>query len=313
MSRLNSRMHPLLNSNVVDSLYAKNIYSVLNFIQTEIKLIAAITNLQYKDILGIRQHLINKHSAITRNGFNYYNELVANSVLFPTGITSLDAILLGGLSTGTIYEICGLPSTGKTQFNLTLTKNVLQTSNTNVYYIDTKKDFSAKRLKAMLDDTGQQVNYEKIMSRVFIKQIFTVYDLVNTLYEIKSLLSSKKLRARLIIIDSLPPLFYSISNFSERYSLINSMVNIMQVLAKEFHTVIVVTNITTMWYDNYGVENRITEKVSLGKYWFNIPNTRLMIKKSVAGTSDYLITIVKSNRLLEGSECVVKLTESGIV
>lgn len=53
---------------------------------------------------------------------------------------------------GKIYEICGLPATGKTQFCLTLAKNISKNLQQNVYYIDTKGDFNAKRIKTMLQD-----------------------------------------------------------------------------------------------------------------------------------------------------------------
>lgn len=52
--------------------------------------------------------------------------------------------------TGKIYEICGPPASGKTQLCLTLCKNISEKLAQNVYYLDTKRDFSAKRLKTML-------------------------------------------------------------------------------------------------------------------------------------------------------------------
>lgn len=53
--------------------------------------------------------------------------------------------------TGKIYEICGPPSSGKTQFCLTLCKNISSTLEQNIFYLNTKRDFSAKRLKTMLN------------------------------------------------------------------------------------------------------------------------------------------------------------------
>lgn len=71
---------------------------------------------------------------------------------------SVDTFLKGGLVTGKIYEICGPPSSGKTQFCLTLCKNVLNKSQQNVFYLDTKRDFSAKRLKKMLKEKPEVSN-----------------------------------------------------------------------------------------------------------------------------------------------------------
>lgn len=65
-------------------------------------------------------------------------------------MSSLDVLLEGGLMTGKIYEICGPPASGKTQLCLTLCKNIAEKLTQNVYYLNTKGDFSAKRLKTML-------------------------------------------------------------------------------------------------------------------------------------------------------------------
>lgn len=64
--------------------------------------------------------------------------------------------------TGKIYEICGPPASGKTQFCLTLARNVSKNLQQNVYYIDTKRDFSAKRVKSMLQDVNE-------VSKLFLK------------------------------------------------------------------------------------------------------------------------------------------------
>lgn len=53
--------------------------------------------------------------------------------------------------TGKIYEICGPPSSGKTQLCLTLCKNISIDLQQHIFYLDTKRDFSAKRLKKMLN------------------------------------------------------------------------------------------------------------------------------------------------------------------
>ncbi|KAF5292023.1 hypothetical protein FQA39_LY14140 [Lamprigera yunnana] len=314
MSRLNSNMHPLLNGIVLNALFDKKIYNVIQFVETEIKQIAAITNLQYKNIVEIRKHLINKYSAITNNGLDYYNELITKSALFSTGIKSLDAILEGGLMTGNVYEICGLPASGKTQFCLSLLKHVAQKFNFNSYYIDTKRDFSAKRLKVMLDESKyEKADLEQVMSKILINEINTPYELINYLYKIKNLLHVKKLKLRLIIIDSLPPLFLQISNFSKSYSLMNDFANVMRFLAKEFHIAFVVVNVKTVWNEgDFGVEGNVTEKLGLGKYWFNVPNTRLMIKKCTR-SSDCTITILKSNRLAKGLQCSVGISDAGVV
>lgn len=79
-------------------------------------------------------------------------------------------MLEGGLQTGNVYEICGLPSNGKTQFCITITKNVSQRLQQYVYYIDTKRDFSGRKILKMLDaDKLPAVN---ILFKCHLIQIF---------------------------------------------------------------------------------------------------------------------------------------------
>lgn len=303
MSRLKSNMHDLLTEEVLKALFSKNIYTVLNFLQTEIKQIGSITTLQYKEIVTIRKHLLNKHSAVVTNALDHWNELVSKTALIPTGIKSLDHILQGGLMTGNIYEICGLPSSGKTQLCLTLMKNV-SLLNSNVFWIDTKGDFAGTKMKSMLDASGSS---EDIMSKMLIKQLYTQHELVSALYQIKEDVYKRKLRLRLLIIDSLPPLFYQSQDFERNYGVMNDLVNVLHFLARELHIAIVVTNVITTWYEgDFNVDSAITEKLGLGKYWYHVANTRLVIKNDT-------LTILKSNRLPKGISCTIRICDKGIV
>lgn len=74
-------------------------------------------------------------------------------------IYSLDKILEGGLLTGNIYEICGVPASAKTHFCLSLTKNVILNLKQNVCFLDTKRDFDAKKLSLMLNEEQKVGTY----------------------------------------------------------------------------------------------------------------------------------------------------------
>ncbi|KAF2882983.1 hypothetical protein ILUMI_23211 [Ignelater luminosus] len=312
MARLKPEMHPLLTEEVINFLFGKNIYTVVNFLQTEIKQICCITNLAYKEILGIRKHLIHKNSAVVRNGLDYYKEMIRATAIIPTGIQNVDAMLEGGLLTGNIYEICGLPSNGKTQFCLTIAKNVTQKLQQHVYYIDTKRDFSGRKILRMLDAEklpADQIG--NIMSRILVKQINTKYELLNCLYSIQKEID-EGLTLRLIIIDSLPPLFYQTEESAKNYGVMNQFVNIMRFLAREYHLAFIVTNCITIWYEgDFSMEKAITEKLGLGRYWLSIANFRIMIKQTQE-ICKYGLNIVKSNKLPKGVNCTVNINDSGM-
>ncbi|CAG2067406.1 unnamed protein product, partial [Timema podura] len=103
------------------------------------------------EVLQIRHTIIANYSSFPRRGIDMYEELVNSSALIPTGIASLDVLLQGGLFTGNLYEVYGLSGDGKTQLCLAIACNVAHYLKQRVHYIDTKFDFSGKRIQAMLE------------------------------------------------------------------------------------------------------------------------------------------------------------------
>lgn len=67
-------------------------------------------------------------------------------------VFSVDDLLTEGFATGKIYEISGLPACGKTLLCKTLAKHVVTNLNQKVFYLDSKKNFSAKRFRHMLNN-----------------------------------------------------------------------------------------------------------------------------------------------------------------
>lgn len=86
MSKLTTNTHPLFTKEVIDLLYSKNIKTTLHFLESKSKKIAYITNIPHKDVLVIRNHIINKSSAVTRNALKYCRELIEKSAIISTGI-----------------------------------------------------------------------------------------------------------------------------------------------------------------------------------------------------------------------------------
>jgi RecA/RadA recombinase len=66
----------------------------------------------------------------------------------------VDAVIEGGFLTGKIYEVCGPSGSGKTQLCLTISTHVAHDFKQHVHYIDTKTDFSGKRVQEILQTKG---------------------------------------------------------------------------------------------------------------------------------------------------------------
>lgn len=149
------------------------------------------------------------------------------------------------------------------------------------------------------------------MSKIFVFQICTKYELINCLYKIKEELSNG-LKLRLIVIDSLPSLFYQSENYDKNYGIMNSFVNIMYFLASKFHIAFIVTNASIIWNENSTeIEKPIFAKLGLGKYWSNVPNSRFMLKKNI-DTDVYQFLVMKSYKYPKEKQCTVRISDLGM-
>lgn len=78
----------------------------------------------------------------------------------------MDELLQGGLFTGTIYEFCGTADSDKFQIILTILHNVLCAGN-KAYFLDTKRDFSAKFMKKKLEKDKNQVGNSALYKFIY--------------------------------------------------------------------------------------------------------------------------------------------------
>lgn len=215
----------------------------------------------------------------------------------------------GGFATGKIYEVCGYPSSGKTQLCLTLCKNVSQYLQQNVYYLDTKLDFRASRIKKMLGNINE-INLGEILSRILVKQVNSKFELINSLYKIKEEILNV-INLKLLIIDSLPPLFTKSDQYNVENNIhLNHVVNIMHFLTKECHIAIVVVNLISSWSDGDFKRQNLQDIISCGKYWRSVPQVRLRLDLN---NSVCQVTMLESHSHLSGATCTVAINENGVV
>lgn len=53
-------------------------------------------------------------------------------------------------------------------------------------------------------------------------------------------------------------------------------------------------------------------KPAIGKYWFHVPNTRLMITKTIKNQHEILINITKSVYMPMNEKCILRIDDCGI-
>lgn len=152
----------------------------------------------------------------------------------------------------------------------------------------------------------------------------TVDELMSFLHSLKSLITvpEKNLLPKLVVIDSLPALFFENTNspdsrLSQTMSL-HHFANALRYIAGELNAIIITTNLVSQWrsltfgQNQSGNSNDPVFKPFLGKNWLSVPNNRLLIETKDSFETRK-ITVSKSSYIKCGTSCYVKITNIGIV
>ncbi|XP_076654088.1 rad51 recombinase D [Halictus rubicundus] len=321
MTKLSSDIDLKLSDTVVQQLERRNIRTVLEFADEDSDKLATFTGLLLKDILHIKKIISQKCGGVVRSACDLLKIELSN--IIPTDLSCLDNLLKGGLYPGQIYELCGIPSSGKTQLCLTIASNVVLRGNNLVRYIDTKRDFCGSRVEEILlsKNICKKV-VDEALDRIRVCSIQNLHELFKVLRWLTSALKEEKedCRTRIIIIDSLPAIIFKYSKDYRIAIPLNHLANICFFIANEFRLSIITVNLITQWNSDDGTESaRINMNdvihsdviPTLGKYWAGIPNKRLLIEKVDLGNRK--ISIWKSIQFETDISCVLSIGNSGVV
>ncbi|XP_066253045.1 DNA repair protein RAD51 homolog 4-like [Euwallacea similis] len=302
---LTTNTHRLLTENNIQLLKKRDIHTVLDFLKTENKALERYTSLTYPEIIEIKKYVAKHFSAPPINALTRYHKILSNSALISTGITNLDELLKGGLLTGTIYEICGPADSKKLELILTILAHVLCANNSEnvVYFLDTKRDFSAKCMRTKLSQIKTEEQTLLLLNRILIRHITDKYELISAMFAIKQELE-QGLSLRVIVIHSLSVLFASSTDRDENNNILNHLANILRYIAVEHNVAIILTNLVTTWTQGGFHGNSYTvEKIACGKYWSSVPNVCIKINELSENLSK--LTLIKFNNVMEKKTCII--------
>jgi len=228
------------------------------------------------------------------------------------GVREVDELLGGGLEQGTLVELYGRPASGKTQMAMHITINARLEEErgglgSKVFYIDTERGFSPKRISEMCSLRGLEP--KRIMDGIFYAGVGSTHELFIAAERAVDLI--KKENIGLIVIDSLlSPFrleFQGIKELSLRQQAVKEL---MRVLKKgcDRGAIVFLTN---------QVVGRINRGVEIEKYkpaggfvLGHLPNLVLLIRRLKGNRR--LIRIVDSSYLEEG-EAIFAIEKAGIV
>ncbi|KAF7459347.1 DNA repair protein RAD51 3 [Cryptosporidium felis] len=250
---------------------------------------------------------------------------------------TLDRMLCGGIIIGKgIFELCGVPGTGKTQLCKQLALNIqipkcIGGPGLNAIYIDTEGGFSRNRLIEMSVNTlnyikkrkkNETITSESLVENIKYLRIFDLDELFNLLSVLPE--DCKKNNVGILIIDSISMLIRICNAERQAYRLKTQrkIAKILENMSKECALSIIVTNHMTKKYSENDYNNEAHNfnpifneepiEPSLGFSWNSLIRERLIIKceKSIDSESRTLNIVSVANDY--GDIALLKISTHGI-
>ena len=184
--------HPILTSIVLQDLNSNLIIFVRDFIGHDPSLLKqkCSSSLTFEEIFQLRAYLIQAFGpTVIQVGdddtTDEHQDLVLKNDLLE-------------LQTNHIYELYGPPGAGKTQFALAMTARISDKG--QVFYIDTKNDFSLSRLKSMMMN---MTNIHQMLSNVSIAKAFDLHEAMKITEILSKTTITTFVNPKLLILDNI--------------------------------------------------------------------------------------------------------------
>lgn len=239
------------------------------------------------------------------------NELIS----ITTGSKNLDAILGGGMETGSITELYGEFRTGKSQLCHTLAVTCqlpvdMGGGEGKCLYIDTEGTFRPTRLLAVAERYG--LNGEEVLDNVAYARAYNADHQLQLLMQASAMMAES--RFSLLIVDSLTSLYRT--DFSGRGELSARQMHLAKFLrglmrlADEFGVAVVITNQVVAQVDGATAFTADAKKPIGGNIVAHASTTRLSLRK---GRGNQRICRVADSPCLPEADAVFAIGAEGII
>lgn len=321
MPRLDTLGLPSLTTGVLASFGAHGILSVEDFLLAE-------TTPRWEETEALREAIsdiveyLEQQSWGFRTSARMVQELQARGDRYlSTGCESLDKLLEGGLREGTVTELVGGSSSGKTQVCMQVAASVTYGCRAMVGYVDTCHSFSATRLSHMLGGlvagrdasqrrAGAADEIGEAMKSVMHYSVFDVFSMLSLLNQIHVNLGAQLQGGeqpkgmRLLIVDCASSVIAPILGGTQGHALMVSMGVILKKLALENHLAVLITNHTV------GGEGG-QPKPALGETWKAMPNVRLLLVRDWSSNLCH-VSVMKHASMTCNRQTAFRITRTGL-
>ena len=218
--------------------------------------------------------------------------------------STLDALLGGGFEKGTITQIFGPPSSGKSNIALALAVNVAK-RNRKVIYIDTEGGISIDRIKQI---SGP--NFSNVANNIIVFEPTSFLEQNETLRSIDVWIRKNHEHVDLLVLDSAVALYRVDDMKSAKLNKeLGKQMGILSKIARTYDIAVIITNQIYNSFDDEGNNDVKAVGGTILQYW-----SKVIIQLERGEETNQRIATLKRHRSIpEGKQAIFSITSRGIV
>lgn len=218
--------------------------------------------------------------------------------------SSLDVMLGGGFEKGTITQIFGPPTSGKSNIALTLAVNVAK-NNKKVIYIDTEGGISIDRIKQIAGP-----DFSNVANNIIVFEPTSFTEQNDKLKSIDVWLRRNHEDVELIILDSAVALYRVDDMKSSKLNKeLGKQMGLLSKIARQYDVAVIVTNQIYSAIDEEGNSDVKAVGGTILQYWSKV----IIQLERGDEINQRVATLIRHRSMPEGKKAVFSITSIGII
>ena len=218
--------------------------------------------------------------------------------------SAIDSILGGGFEKGTITQIFGPPSSGKSNITLTLAVNVAK-NNRKAIYIDTEGGISIDRIKQIAGG-----DFPRVANNIIVFEPTTFLEQNDNLRSIDVWLRKNHEDVDLLVLDSAVALYRVDDMKSAKLNKeLGKQMGILSKIARTYDIAVVLTNQIYNAFDEEGNNDIRAVGGTILQYWSKV----ILQLERGEEINQRTATLIRHRSIPEGRKVIFSITSEGII
>ena len=293
--KLSSSIHECLTDRAICLLKQFGVTTVVQLLSMKPEKLCSILSLSYSMITKVRMEIFREHSAFPEVGLDVYQASLEDEVQLHSGSIQLDK-LVGKLQGGTVYEVFGHSSSGKTQICLTVAAVCARVGG-RVIYADSKGDFDPARLAQICCRRGGDL---ADMDRIIKVKVDTYKSLLLAVTKVVDELENIKL----VVVDNVT---FPIMSMMGNKSTVRTAFATSCKVGHQLHQLASMHGAVVMVVSNMRGGDQCNSP-ALGGIWDRLADVRMLMEQVTE--EERMVTVMRGRGL--GGKCKVVINDSGV-